>query len=40
VLVLDGLSFVDSSGLQGILDAQRSVRERGDDLILRRHPSH
>jgi anti-anti-sigma factor len=36
VLVLDELSFVDSSGLQGILNAQRAARERGDDLILRR----
>jgi anti-anti-sigma factor len=36
VLVVDELSFVDSSGLQGILNAQRAARERGDDLILRR----
>jgi anti-sigma B factor antagonist len=36
VLVLDELSFVDSSGLQGILNAQRAARARGDELILRR----
>jgi anti-anti-sigma factor len=36
VLVLDELSFIDSCGLQGILNAQRAARERGDDLILRR----
>lgn len=36
VLVLDGLSFVDSSGLQGILNAQRAAQERGDELVLRR----
>jgi anti-sigma B factor antagonist len=36
VLVLDELSFVDSSGLQGILNAQRGARARGDELILRR----
>jgi anti-sigma B factor antagonist len=36
VLVLDELRFVDSSGLQGIVNAQRAARERGHDLILRR----
>jgi anti-sigma B factor antagonist len=36
VLVLDELSFIDSCGLQGILNAQRAARERGDDLVLRR----
>ena len=36
VLVLEDVTFIDSSGLQGILDAQQAARERGDDLILRR----
>lgn len=36
VLVLEEVTFVDSSGLRGILNAQRAARSRGDDLILRR----
>jgi anti-anti-sigma factor len=36
VLVLDEVTFLDSSGLQGIVDAHQAARERGDDLILRR----
>jgi anti-anti-sigma factor len=36
VLDLEEVMFLDSSGLQGMLDAQQVARERGDDLILRR----
>jgi anti-sigma B factor antagonist len=36
VLVLDEVTFLDSSGLQGMVDAHQAARERGDDLILRR----
>ena len=36
VLVLDEVTFLDSSGLQGLVDAHQVARERGDDLILRR----
>ncbi len=36
VVDLAEVTFLDSSGLQGMLDARRVARERGDDLILRR----
>jgi anti-anti-sigma factor len=39
VLELDRVTFLDSSGLQGILAAQQDARARGGDVILRR-PSH
>ncbi len=39
VLQLDRVTFLDSSGLQGILGAQQDARSRGGDVILRR-PSH
>jgi anti-anti-sigma factor len=38
VVDLSGVTFIDSTGLQGLLRAQRAARQRGDDLILR-HPS-
>lgn len=38
VVDLSGVTFVDSTGLQGLLRAQKAARQRGDDLILR-HPS-
>jgi len=38
VVDLSGITFIDSTGLQGLLRAQRTARQRGDDLILR-HPS-
>jgi anti-anti-sigma factor len=36
VLDLEEVTFLDSSGLQGMIDAHQVARERGDDLILRR----
>jgi anti-anti-sigma factor len=39
VLELERVTFLDSSGVQGILQAQQAARERGGDVILRR-PSH
>ncbi len=39
VLELGRVTFLDSSGLQGILVAQQAARARGGDVILRR-PSH
>jgi stage II sporulation protein AA (anti-sigma F factor antagonist) len=39
VLELDRVTFLDSSGVQGILGAQQDARARGGDVILRR-PSH
>jgi anti-anti-sigma factor len=36
VLVLAEVTFLDSSGLQTMLDAQKAARERGADVILRR----
>ena len=39
VLDLSGVTFIDSTGLQGLLRAQKEARQRGDDLILR-HPSN
>jgi anti-sigma B factor antagonist len=36
VLVLAEVSFLDSSGLQAMLKAQKAARERGADVILRR----
>lgn len=36
VLVLADVTFLDSSGLQTMLDAQKAARERGADVILRR----
>lgn len=39
VLELDRVTFLDSSGVQGILVAQQAARARGGDVILRR-PSH
>jgi anti-sigma B factor antagonist len=38
VVDLSGVTFIDSTGLQGLLRSQRAARQRGDDLILR-HPS-
>jgi anti-sigma B factor antagonist len=38
VVDLSGVTFIDSTGLQGLLRAQKAARQRGDDLILR-HPS-
>jgi anti-anti-sigma factor len=38
VVDLSGVTFIDSTGLQGLLRAQEAARQRGDDLILR-HPS-
>jgi stage II sporulation protein AA (anti-sigma F factor antagonist) len=35
VVDLRGVTFIDSSGLQGLLQAQEAARQRGDDLILR-----
>jgi anti-anti-sigma factor len=39
VLELERVTFLDSSGVQGILLAQQAARGRGGDVILRR-PSH
>jgi anti-anti-sigma factor len=39
VVDLGGVSFLDSSGLQGILFVQQAARRRGGDVILR-YPSH
>jgi len=39
VVDLENVSFLDSSGLQGILFAQQAARQRGGDIVLR-HPSH
>ena len=36
VLDLEEVTFLDSSGLQGMVAAHQAARERGDDLILRR----
>lgn len=36
VLYLDEVTFIDSSGLRGLLRAQQTVRERGDELVLSR----
>jgi anti-anti-sigma factor len=38
VVDLSGVTFIDSTGLQGLLREQQAARQRGDDLILR-HPS-
>jgi anti-sigma B factor antagonist len=38
VVDLSGVTFIDSTGLQGLLWAQKTARQRGDDVILR-HPS-
>ena len=38
VVDLGGVTFIDSTGLKGLLRAQKAARQRGDDLILR-HPS-
>ena len=38
VLDLEGVTFLDSTGLQSLVHAQDAARQRGDDLILR-HPS-
>jgi anti-anti-sigma factor len=35
VVDLSGVTFIDSTGLQGLLRAQKAARQRGDDLILR-----
>lgn len=32
---LEGVTFIDSSGIQCLLHATRTARERGDDVILR-----
>jgi anti-anti-sigma factor len=36
VLDLEEVTFLDSSGMQGVIDAHQMARDRGDDLILRR----
>jgi anti-anti-sigma factor len=36
VLSLEDVTFIDSSGLRGLLQAQRTLQDRGDDLVLRR----
>jgi anti-anti-sigma factor len=38
VVDLSGVTFIDSTGLQGLLTAQEAARQRGDEVILR-HPS-
>ena len=38
IVDLSGVTFIDSTGLQGLLRAQKAARKRADDLILR-HPS-
>jgi anti-anti-sigma factor len=38
VVDLSGVTFIDSTGLQGLLRAKEAARQRGDGLILR-HPS-
>ena len=38
VVDLSEVTFLDSTGLQGLLRVQQAARQRGDDLILR-HPS-
>ncbi len=38
VVDLCGVTFIDSTGLKGLLRAQKAARQRGDELILR-HPS-
>ena len=35
VVDLSGVTFIDSTGLQGLLREQDTARRRGDDLILR-----
>jgi stage II sporulation protein AA (anti-sigma F factor antagonist) len=39
VLELARVTFIDSSGLQGILRTQQAARSRGGDVVLRQ-PSH
>jgi anti-anti-sigma factor len=39
VLELARVTFIDSSGLQGVLRTQQAARSRGGDVVLRR-PSH
>jgi anti-anti-sigma factor len=36
VLSLEDVTFIDSSGLRGLIQAQRVLQDRGDDLVLRR----
>jgi anti-anti-sigma factor len=38
VVDLSEVTFIDSTGLHGLMRAQQAARQRGDDLILR-HPS-
>jgi anti-anti-sigma factor len=38
VLDLEGVTFLDSTGLQSLVHARQAARQRGDELILR-HPS-
>ena len=38
VLDLEGVTFLDSTGLQSLVHAREAARQRGDELILR-HPS-
>ena len=35
VVDLSAVTFIDSRGIRGLLQAQRALRERGDELILR-----
>jgi anti-anti-sigma factor len=36
VLDLEGVTFINSSGLQAVLTAQKAARKRGAELVLRR----
>jgi len=36
VLDLEGITFINSSGLQPVLTAQKAARARGADVVLRR----
>jgi anti-anti-sigma factor len=38
IVDLDGVTFLDSTGLQSLVHARDAARQRGDDVILR-HPS-
>lgn len=39
VVELDGLTFIDSSGLSAFVDAHRSARDAGGVIVLRNPPS-
>lgn len=40
ILDLEGLSFMDSSGLRVLIDAHLAQQERGQRLVLRNLPPH